>query len=426
MHAAEAAPPDVPEQSAPVSAKARLASLDVIRGFAVLGILAANIIAFGQPFGAYMWPEAFLTEHGETSDWLWLAQFVLVDGKMRGLFSLLFGAGLALFMDKADGAGGRSWLQVRRLGWLLVFGLIHYFFLWRGDILTIYALMGFIALGFLRWPARNQLVIGLIGYVLGALFYLAALGAPFLMTETTLANAPDMERTQEALDASLADVIEDDRIETEILTNGSYGDFVSHNFAEHLAEPLNNALLFTLETLPLMLIGMALYRYGLFSGKGARRKQLIWGWVGLALGLVLNLLIGLWIKQAGLSYWGTLAAFLGFSHLPRLPFVLGLAALLALWGSRSEGFLARRLAAAGRMAFSNYLGTSILMVLVFHPWAGGLWGKLTRPELYLVMLLTWAVILAWSQPWLAHFRFGPLEWLWRCLTYGRLFPLRRT
>ena len=77
------------------------------------------------------------------------------------------------------------------------------------------------------------------------------------------------------------------------------------------------------------------------------------------------------------------------------------------------------------MAFSNYLGTSILMTLIFHPWAGGLWGQFNRPQLYLVVVMAWIIMLAWSKPWLEHFRYGPLEWLWRCLTYWKLFPLRR-
>ena len=112
----------------PAIKNARLSSLDFTRGIAVLGILAANIVAFGQPFSAYMRPEAFLTPHGETSNWLWVVQFVLIDGKMRGLFTLLFGAGLVLFMDKAWEKGQTRWLQARRLLFLLVFGLVHFYF----------------------------------------------------------------------------------------------------------------------------------------------------------------------------------------------------------------------------------------------------------------------------------------------------------
>ena len=100
-------------------------------------------------------------------------------------------------------------------------------------------------------------------------------------------------------------------------------------------------------------------------------------------------------------------------------------ALLALWGQTVSGGLAERVSAAGRAAFSNYLGTSILMLLVFHGWGLGLFGALGRSELYLVMLFTWVLMLLWSKPWLERFRFGPLEWVWRCLTYRKLFPLRR-
>ena len=115
----------------------------------------------------------------------------------------------------------------------------------------------------------------------------------------------------------------------------------------------------------------------------------------------------------------------GWSMGPRLLCVLGLVALLALWGRSAGGWLATRVSAAGRAAFSNYLGTSIVMLFVFHGWAGGLFGRLGRSELYLVMFAGWVLMLLWSKPWLDRYRFGPLEWLWRCLTYRRLFPMRR-
>ena len=118
-------------------------------------------------------------------------------------------------------------------------------------------------------------------------------------------------------------------------------------------------------------------------------------------------------------------SFVGTSTFVRLPFVIGLAALLALWGPKATGWLGSRVSAAGRMAFSNYLGTSILMLFVFHGFALGLYGELTRPQLYIVVVAIWIIMLAWSKAWLSVFRFGPLEWLWRCLTYGKLFAIRR-
>jgi uncharacterized protein len=138
-----------------------------------------------------------------------------------------------------------------------------------------------------------------------------------------------------------------------------------------------------------------------------------------------HLALGLVVQAGGFSYYGTLAAMMGWSPLPRLWMVLGLAALLVAYAPGATGWLAERVRAAGRAAFTNYLGTSVVMMFVFHGWALGLFGQLNRPQLYLVMLLAWAAMLAWSKPWLDRYRYGPLEWLWRCLTYRRLFALRR-
>ena len=151
----------------------RIASLDFIRGIAVMGILAANIVAFGQPMIAYMWPEGFLTPHDATSDWMWVAQFVLIDGKMRGLFTLLFGAGMYLFLEKAWARKQGRWLQARRLFWLLAFGMVHFFFIWRGDILTLYATCGFICLLFVKWGPKTQLGVGIFFYLVGAAIFSA-------------------------------------------------------------------------------------------------------------------------------------------------------------------------------------------------------------------------------------------------------------
>lgn len=422
------ATPDQADQSiapAPAGAGERIASLDLIRGFAVLGILAANIVAFGQPFGAYMWPEGFLVPTGDPDNWMWIAQFVLVDGKMRGLFTLLFGAGLALFMDKAWERGASRVLQLRRLFWLLVFGLIHFYLIWRGDILILYAVSGFIAVAFLRWSARNLLVIGILGYVIGGLLYALMLGLPYFVVDTSFGDLPQLAESRAALVEAQTVAMADDVAETPILTDGTYLEFVQHNLSTHLFDPLNSLVVFLFETLPLMLIGMGLYRAGLFDGGLSQGKQRLWGWAGVLVGSALTLVLAVWIVRQEMTYWSTTAAFTAFSHYPRLPVVIGLAALLSLWGSHARGWLAERLSFAGRAAFSNYLGTSVLMMLIFHPWAGGLWGELSRPELYLVVVMAWAVMLGWSKPWLERFRYGPLEWLWRCLTYGRIFALKR-
>ncbi len=423
MPHAEPAPLDLPEPVA--RAGDRIASLDFIRGLAVMGILAANIIAFGQPMTAYMYPGAFTVPHSAAEEWMWVAQFVAIDGKMRGLFTLLFGAGMLLFLDRAWAKGRSLMLQLRRLLWLGLFGLVHYFLVWRGDILFLYSCAGLAALLFVGLGRRDLLILGLLGYLGGALLYVGVVGFLPVVADAPGRGEPRFAEMARELEQARQADLADGRTETALISEGRYGEWVAHNVTEHGPGLGVSLIMFWFETLPLMLIGMALYRYGIFEGAVDATRQLRWGWGLLALGTALTLPIALWAKAGGLTYYGTLAAFVGWSMLPRLFAILGLALLLAVWGARARGWLAQRIAAAGRVAFTNYLGTSLLMVLVFHGWAGGLFGRLGRDELYLVMLATWAVMLLWSQPWLARFRFGPLEWLWRCLTYGRRFPFRR-
>ena len=415
------------DQPEPVAASGnRIASLDFIRGIAVMGILVANIVSFGQPFQAYMYPAAFTTPHGAAEDWMWVAQFVLIDGKMRGLFSLLFGAGLYLFMEKAWAKGASRWLQVRRLLWLGLFGLVHFFLIWRGDILFLYAIAGLAALLFIRLSAKRQMLLGVLGYLGGAALYAASTIPLAAVVDVPADEIPaGMQKVRADLLKTIETEMADARMETALHRQGSYPAIVGHTMSRHGSDLAFSLVLFAFETLPLMLMGMALYRLGLFDGGIARRTLLIWGWAGLLVGGFGMLLIGLLTKDAGLTYYGTLAAFVGWSGVPKLLMTLGLAALLALWGAHATGWLAERVSAAGRAAFTNYLGTSLAMMLVFHGWAGGLFGVLTRGQLYLVAAATCMLMLAWSKPWLARYRYGPLEWLWRCLTYGRRFALRR-
>lgn len=419
-------PVNGPDIAQPVRADARLANLDFIRGIAVLGILAANITFFGQPMMAYMWPGGFISETGDPDYWLWITQYVLIDGKMRGLFTILFGVGMVLFIEKARERGEGRWLLARRLFWLLLFGVIHFLLIWRGDILTLYALAGAVALLFLTMNGRNLLVMGLLGYIVGGLVYVAFNALPTLVMDTQLSADPGFAEAIAGIQEAQDEMLADDAAYADILTNGTYPEFVQRTVSEHALDLFTNApMLILFETLPLILIGMGLYRVGLFSGGLNRRKQLLWGWLGIIAGSVVALVIALAVVQNGITFWEAIAALTSYAHWPKLPVILGLTAILAVYGANATGWLAERISAAGRAAFTNYLGTSVLMMLIFHPWAGGLWGELTRPELYFVVVFGWAVMLAWSQPWLKRYRYGPLEWLWRCLTYGRMFALRR-
>ena len=427
MAATDDSVPNTPDEVQPIAMTGdRIASLDFIRGVAVMGILAANIISMGQPATAHPYPAAFATDHSAAEEWMWVAQLVLIDNKMRGLFTILFGAGLYLFVEKAWARGASRMLQVRRLFWLGLFGLLHFYFVWQGDILFAYAFSGLLAVLFLLDLApRHQIVLGLLGYLAGGIFY----GVSLIFMQS-VADSPDPDSAALAdvraqfLEAAESD-LDEGRLETGLWQDGSYFDLVSHVFAEHGAEPFEVVFSFAFETLPLILIGMAFYRLGLFSGAFSARVLLRWG---LALGMVggfATLWVALETKAAGLTYYGTMAALVGWSHFPSLLMTAGYLAILVALAPATGSWFGERISAAGRAAFTNYLGTSVVMLFVFGNWGLDLFGRLGRSELYVVTLFAWAIMLAWSKPWLGRFRYGPLEWLWRCLTYGKVFALRR-
>src|SRR6478736_7202809 len=160
----------------PLGGDERIVALDFIRGIAVLGILFPNIVAHGDAILSYFWPPNLPGGATAADKLVWLVQLVLIDGKFRGLFTLLFGAGMMLFTERAWARGATRWLQARRLFWLAVFGLAHFFLIWTGDILFLYAVSGFVALVMLKWSARTQLRVGILWFLIGSLALSALLG----------------------------------------------------------------------------------------------------------------------------------------------------------------------------------------------------------------------------------------------------------
>jgi len=405
----------------------RLIALDFIRGIAVLGIVFANIAAFAEPMMAYIWPRALAQPMTEGDKLFWLAQFVLIDGKMRGLFTLLFGAGMMLFMQRARARGASNWLQARRLLWLLLFGMIHFYFIWHGDILQLYAASGLVLLGTLRWEARAKLIAGLMLYGLGSLALAGQMGSDYVAAADPDRLARLAPEQHKDVGEAEAQILERTARRITLYREGSFADVARHMIVEKSRENLQQTLFFMLvETAPLILIGMAFYTVGFFSGGLDPRRMKFWGWTGVIGGTALTLPLGLWAYASNFPFQLTLFVFAGASPLPRLAVILGLAALLSLWAPRAaQSALGQRIVATGRMAFSNYLGTSLLLVPIFNGWGLGLFGRFSRFELFGFVLAVWAIMLLWSKAWLAHFRFGPLEWLWRSLTYWQRVPLRR-
>lgn len=419
-HAESASGPDL------TAGKGRLVTLDFIRGIAVLGILYANIVGFSQPLIAAVWPQALSVPMDGLDRIVWLAQFLVIDGKMRGLFAMLFGAGLVLFTEaKGDG------LQWRRLALLALFGMAHYFLLFRGDILFSYALCGMVILLLRahRMAAPAALALGLVTYLAGA----ALLGLPFLdavwTEQKALAVCADGLRCMavpgaEAYWQDIAKELNHSAHETQVMSGGFRG-ILAYNLGEEQSGLLWGAILSLFESFPAMLIGIGLYRAGLFNGRAGPRL-LQWGLAGIALGLALTWPLALLQMRSGDPYYLSLLIALGPAQAARVPMMLGMIAVLAWLAPRAaQGWLGQRLIAAGRMAFSNYLGMSLVMAVVFQGWGFGLYGHLGRAGMLVPVVLGCLAMLLWSKPWLDRFAYGPLEWLWRCLTYRRFFPLKR-
>jgi uncharacterized protein len=404
----------------------RIVTLDVLRGVAVLGILAMNIVDFALPPQAYANPLA----HGDgaAADLLsWAISFLIFDGKMRGLFSFLFGASMLLVIDRADARGEPSAaIHFRRMLWLGVIGLVHYVLVWRGDILLEYAVAG-AAAWFFHQLETDRLVRWGIGFLLlyVALQALSSAGH-FVVASTAAApgaSADTLLQAQMLEDSfgrgnpgAIAAFIDHYR--------GSYGEIVRHRLAVRAASPFGGVLPYGWEALGYMLLGMAALKAGFLADRWSTartRRTAAW-----ALGIAVPLHVALAALLVAHRFPAALvfAVHEAGAALVRPIMVIGLSAVIVLL-ARSGGPLARRFAAAGRVAFTNYLASSVVMTCLFYGYGAGLYGHLGRAELWLVVLPAWAAMLSWSKPWLDRFAYGPFEWLWRSLARGALQPIRR-
>ena len=356
----------------------------------------------------------------------WFLSFIFVDGKMRGLFSLLFGASMLLVIERAE-AKQQSPAKVHyaRMVWLALFGLSHFFLLWFGDILFLYAVIGSLAFLMHHWEAKRLIKWALVVYGLGCLLYIGQFGSlQFLQWAATQPGAdPEMVRSYREVMAS--DDFKIDIAKELAIHRGNWAGIVGGKLAEWYT-PLVLVLQSITETLPLMMLGMACKKNGFLTGEWAEGDYRRWINRLLLPGLALYAIIGAWVWAGGFDLIGTIAAFLGWSMLPRLMVTIAYAALLILLIRKLAGsaFL-DRVAAAGRAAFTNYLGTSIVMTTIFYGYGLGLFGYVSRPALWLFVLGAWAVMLLWSKPWLERFHYGPLEWLWRSLARMELQPFRK-
>ena len=382
------------EDLTPTQASDRITTLDAIRGIAVLGILTMNAVSFGLEQAAY-----FNIGAGGNDTWLdWAiggAGEIFFDQKFMALFSMLFGAGIVLFFERARDKGRRAgWLSCWRNFLLLGVGILH-MLLWEGDILVVYAVCSLFLIALHRLPPK-------------ALF---ALGAALILLTV-------------AITVLLQDGIDE--------TGGDLGTlWLTEAELERVADPSGDPDLttgdvwliadFFLRALGMMLIGVGLYRTGVITGRRSAafyRRSLWWG---LGIGLPLSAAGFAWVAASDFS---PDIAFIGAipNTFATFPLAFAYLSLIALWNLRAETGLHRRVHAVGRMALTNYLTQTIIGVIVlrtlFEP------GDLNRSWILLFIVAVWVVQLAWSQAWLSRFRYGPFEWVWRCATYRRFQPFR--
>jgi len=405
-------------------APARVASLDLIRGVAVLGILAINIAGFAGPSIGALTPN--LPQPAPATDqWAYAFGFLVFEGKMRALFAMLFGASMALFLDQAEARGrDGDLLQAKRLAWLALFGALHYFLIWWGDILFAYAACGLILLLLHRLPTRLL--------VAGSALLLVALSLEGLLLALPMVLAEEAVRLDHAT-AEQARLYGQYRgLVTQVLAGelrqyaGSPVHILTVKLREHPFWLLDGVRDGFGEFLPLMAFGLALQRSGFFASRWRRRTMVLLASGGIGLGLAGTLAALAWLIPRGFPVATMDMALRDGLVLPHLAMALGYAALLVLATPKlATIWLGQRLAAAGRMAFSNYIATSLLMTAIFYGWGLGLFGRIGPAAQWGFVLFGWAAMLAWSAPWLARHRRGPLEWLWRSLTQGKRLVNRR-
>jgi uncharacterized protein len=423
----------------PVGGAERIAALDLLRGVAVLGILLVNIWTYAMPFPAALNPglEGWEDRGGRAAVTL---THLLAYNKFMPLFSTLFGAGIVLFTSRVEQRGGRSgrrWFA--RQWWLWLIGMLHAYLLWSGDILVPYAVVGLLLYRLRRLRPRTLVVLALIVLAVpkftmyGVAEFMNGMRAKAAETEAVIAagDTPTDEQ-QKSFEfwrdnGARWNPTPEQMAELTATMRGGYVGIVSHAAKELVGM---HAFMYPAVVgwaiAGYMLLGMGLFKTGLLTGAYGDRTYATMAIVGYGVGLpaawvAMHYQESIFFDLIAMMRTGFLAV-----ELTGPIVVCGHVGLILLacrrrWLPGLQG----RLRAVGRMAFTNYLSQNVIGVLIFYGWGFGLWGRLHRVELLGVMVLIWAAQLWWSPWWLARYRFGPVEWLWRSLTYRRRQPMVR-
>lgn len=401
--------------SVPIAPSERIISLDVLRGFAILGILIMNIQSFSMVGAAYTNPTAYGSLVG-LNKWVWILSHIFADQKFLSIFSILFGAGIVLLASKAESKGLPSaGLHYRRTFWLFVIGMMHAYLLWHGDILVAYSICAILAYLFRKIIPKKLLIIGILVFSVSSfLYFFFGWSMPYWPKESVQGAMnywnPGIERISAEISAYRGGWLE--QMSHRIPTSVAFQTFIFFIFPGWRAGGL-------------MLVGMAFYKWGVLSAKCSKRfyytlmsTGFVIGIPMIAYGIVRNFAENWSIKYSMFfgsqyNYWGSL--FVAFGY-------IGLIMLIC----KSEVLkkLTRPFAAVGRMALTNYLMQTIICITIFYGHGFGLFGKVERTQQILFVFGIWLFQLIISPIWLRYFKFGPAEWLWRTLSYLKIQPMR--
>jgi uncharacterized protein len=427
-----------PTSLSPLKALDRIQSLDVMRGIVLFGILLMNINgmalahAYGDP-----------TVSGGATGWdlyTWVATNMLFEGTMRALFSLLFGAGMFILLDRLEkkGAGLKAAdIYFRRLMWLLLFGLIHsYILLWTGEILFSYALMGFLVYSFRNLAPKKLIIIAVFLFAAGTLWnYTEYKSDVKLMKNVALVEqykTDGVALTKELEEASTKwEEIQKERSPEAI---AEYNANMKQDYFGVLAflAPINmhfEKYYFyrydVWDILSMMLIGIAFFKLKILSAEKSVRYYGVMMLVGYGVGLCVNCYEVDLIMKNDFSLLSFSKSNITYD-LGRVSVAMGhIGAIMLFCKLPLLAFLKNALGAVGKMALTNYVMHSVFALFLFTGAGFGLFGAFQRHELLYIVFAIWLFQLIVSPIWLKYFHFGPLEWLWRNLSYNKRHPIKK-
>lgn len=432
---------NTPETLSPTSGASRIHSLDIIRGISVLGILLMNIVGFGLYKAAYSDP----TVAGGANGWnlkLWWINSMLFEGTMRGLFSMLFGAGILLFLSRTSPAKDSTQvidLYFRRTMWLLLFGVLHaYLLLWPADTLYHYALAGIFAFSFRHLKPWYLVIAAVLAFAIPSTLEIP----DYLASKKTYAEAEaatlkkkqgiELSTAEEKAIKDWDEVVKTRKPDAEKIKEDMTARHQGYFSIVRYLAPVNQTQETTVsyrhklwDALAMIFLGMAFYKWDILQAKRNARFYWLLALMGYGIGLTVNYFETQHVLVHHFSVHAQEQSHLTY-NLGRVFTTFGHIALIVLFiKSGWLAFLQQAFKATGQMAFSNYIGQTIICNFIFLGYGFALFGKLQRYELYYVVLGVWVFQLVFSSIWLHFFRFGPLEWLWRSLTYWKVQPLKK-